>query len=919
MNLNRIWGRLRAARRLATAAVIGATAISASAQTFQVEGLQFDAQGRPFLLHPSNADSYYILYRGDTVAAIVLPTDMALGTAGNGQLRDRDPVTGISARFYRVERVPVTAPKDSDGDGIDDVYEMRHPSILNALNAADAGQDADNDGKTNLQEYRAGTDPGGTSNRPPTVAIATATLVYEMPASVVLGVTANDPDGTVVKVEYFSAGKKVGESTQAPFTVAWPGLGAGIYTVSAVATDNGGATATSRPVDIIVNVPSPTLDPSTVATADTSVRLTGRGLAGTRVHVDGGASIVEAAVGAGGTWNLNVPLVVNRRNRLFVTGNDANGHESAPRPVDVLQDGQAPNLFVDFPPKGAQLSTPTVIVAGRVGDLLSGYLGLEVEMKNLTTGGETLPANVVVGIGPNGTYERGGVPLALGPNTIEVKARDNLGNFTVRTLEVVRVELSGHQMAQVSGDGQQGMVHQSLPDPIVAKVTRDDGTPIANKVVRFEISRSDGLLRAAADPAAPEAGVMTVPTDANGFARVWWRMGSDAGCGNNRVTATSKDIAGQIYFCASSAPAPARQINVGSGNNQRAEAGASAPEPLRAWVSDSCNGGEGVPVTFRVVRGSGTVNGKNQVIVRTSRTGHAEVNYVAGLDGSDGMVEANFADNLGPGAVFSIAGVVRVAGRPTSFYGQVLDNSECPIGGARVVLSVGGRNFLTDSDPTGRFFFSGVPSGPGQLNVDGLQATMLNGKPLPVGSFPGLAYPVLLVPNAENSLNSPVLLPHLNPANARIYDGTKDVVLTCEGIAGLRMTIKAGSMKRPDGSRPSPADPAVVSLNQVHHDDIPMPMPDGASPPFAWTLQPSGATFDPPVQIEYPNMSGLPARSIAYFLSFNHSTQRFEIVASGHVSSDGARIVTDPGVGLPLAGWGCNCPPYSVTGGCSCN
>ena len=67
-------------------------------------------------------------------------------------------------------------------------------------------------------------------------------------------------------------------------------------------------------------------------------------------------------------------------------------------------------------------------------------------------------------------------------------------------------------------------------------------------------------------------------------------------------------------------------------------------------------------------------------------------------------------------------------------------------------------------------------------------------------------------------------------------NGTTDLVLTCEGIAGLKMTIKAGSMRKPDGTLVSPTNTAVVSLNQVHHDQIPMPMPDGASPPFAWTL-----------------------------------------------------------------------------------
>ena len=88
------------------------------------------------------------------------------------------------------------------------------------------------------------------------------------------------------------------------------------------------------------------------------------------------------------------------------------------------------------------------------------------------------------------------------------------------------------------------------------------------------------------------------------------------------------------------------------------------------------------------------------------------------------------------------------------------------------------------------------------------------------------------------------------------------------------MIIKAGSMTRADGTVPSPADPETISLNQVDVDKIPMPIPDGAAPPFSWTLQPGGAHFDPPVQIIYPNMSGLPAGSIAYFLSLNHATIR---------------------------------------------
>ncbi len=78
-----------------------------------------------------------------------------------------------------------------------------------------------------------------------------------------------------------------------------------------------------------------------------------------------------------------------------------------------------------------------------------------------------------------------------------------------------------------------------------------------------------------------------------------------------------------------------------------------------------------------------------------------------------------------------------------------------------------------------------------------------------------------------------MLLPELNPNNVRSYDGSQDVELTVEGIDGLTMTVTAGSMRRADGSVPSPADPENLFLNQVHYDSVPMPLPDGVAPVFA--------------------------------------------------------------------------------------
>jgi hypothetical protein len=84
--------------------------------------------------------------------------------------------------------------------------------------------------------------------------------------------------------------------------------------------------------------------------------------------------------------------------------------------------------------------------------------------------------------------------------------------------------------------------------------------------------------------------------------------------------------------------------------------------------------------------------------------------------------------------------------------------------------------------------------------VSGATANTLGGAAIPTNSFPFLNFFFTLVPNAENSLPKPVLLPRLNTANNVTYNGTTDLVLTCQGMEGLKMTIKANSMRKADGS-----------------------------------------------------------------------------------------------------------------------
>jgi hypothetical protein len=158
------------------------------------------------------------------------------------------------------------------------------------------------------------------------------------------------------------------------------------------------------------------------------------------------------------------------------------------------------------------------------------------------------------------------------------------------------------------------------------------------------------------------------------------------------------------------------------------------------------------------------------------------------------MIKATFSGNPGLPATFIAYGVARDPSRPTTLSGLVLDNSSRPIGGAACELSVNGALLTATTDAQGQFHFTNLPAVPARLSVNGLTATNLNGQTILVGTYPSLEYSLMLIPNAENSLAMPVLLPRLNPNNARVYYGTNDLVLTCEGMAtGDFMSLRDGS------------------------------------------------------------------------------------------------------------------------------
>ncbi len=96
-------------------------------------------------------------------------------------------------------------------------------------------------------------------NVPPTVSLTNPpnNAVFNVPAEVALNATATDSDGTITKVEFYAGASKVGEDTGSPYALTWTNTLAGSYALTAVATDNGGLTATSAPVNVTFGTPPP--------------------------------------------------------------------------------------------------------------------------------------------------------------------------------------------------------------------------------------------------------------------------------------------------------------------------------------------------------------------------------------------------------------------------------------------------------------------------------------------------------------------------------------------------------------------------------------------------------------------------------------------------------------------------------------
>jgi Tol biopolymer transport system component len=147
-----------------------------------------------------------------------------------------------------------------------------------------------------------------TPNNLPTVSL-TAPLDGAMlaaPATISLGANAGDTGGAIANVAFYAGSTLIATDTAAPYSASWAGVGAGTYSLTAVATDNSGAKTTSAAVRVTVN---PTLsvtveNPTAGTTLDTASKVTINAQAAANTNAIGKVEFYYAAAATPATKTL---------------------------------------------------------------------------------------------------------------------------------------------------------------------------------------------------------------------------------------------------------------------------------------------------------------------------------------------------------------------------------------------------------------------------------------------------------------------------------------------------------------------------------------------------------------------------------------------------------------------------------------
>ncbi len=208
-----------------------------------------------------------------------------------------------------------------------------------------------------------------------------------------IAATAADADGSVTQVEFFVDGSSVGIDATAPYDATWTST-AGSHNLTAVATDNSGATKTSTVVVInVANNQAPTVSISAPTNAVTGDLVT---LTATAADVDGTIASVDfyvnnVIVGNDATAPYTfVWTAVLGANSVKARATDDRGLQTTSSSATIIVGNNVPpTVSLTAPTSGALYTAPAVVtISANAADIDGTVTGVDFYVNNVLVGSD---------------------------------------------------------------------------------------------------------------------------------------------------------------------------------------------------------------------------------------------------------------------------------------------------------------------------------------------------------------------------------------------------------------------------------------------------------------------------------------------------------------------------------------------------
>lgn len=441
-----------AAATAGTAVTFTASASDADGSVAQVEFFVNGVSVGVDLSAPFSIDYIPVLGNGQMVTAVATD-NMGASTTSNSITMDvllnappaisiTAPVNGAAVITGTVLTVAAVA-SDANGNVVSVEFFVNGVSIGLTTMMPYEVQWTAIDG---VQEFTAvATDNGGAQGTSAPVQITVApnqgpTVVVSAPASVLvnnaisISATANDAEGSVVSVEFFVNGLSIGTDVTAPYSIDYTPIATGDIILTAVATDDLGATTTSAEVVVMV---TENQAPVVVLTAPTNV-LEGTSVTFGAVATDSDGSIVQVEFFVNGVsvgidtsepYSINYTAVLGNDQTVVAVATDNLGLTGTSNEVvmDVVAN-VLPTIAITSPTDGQAIDVGTAVV---ITATASDSDGSVVQVEFFVDG-------VSVGVDNTAPYSATWNAV-IGPHTLEARATDNNGGVTVSASVAINI------------------------------------------------------------------------------------------------------------------------------------------------------------------------------------------------------------------------------------------------------------------------------------------------------------------------------------------------------------------------------------------------------------------------------------------------------------------------------------------------